>query len=546
MSKASPGFSLDIHRPKQTLKHIDIQKEQQHLYQRQNENSLHKRGTVEVDADFNYDNYGYYANLSFGNPPQNVKLVIVATYGDTWINSPSSAYCRNTTHECAKYGTYDPSASSTSVLVGDNFAVDYYGSDTAINSEGNYYTDTVWLDDNTPIKGIQFGVANDTKISYGNFGLGYAITEAQVRVGHEQPYPNIPQAMANLGVINSNAFSLWLNDFDAGIGSILFGGVDAAKYSGELRTIGITPPTVAEADVTLPLTEIRFANQTVVTNQNFSIVLDPGYSFTWLPPNITDILYPLAGVRFGKESIAVIDCDQKYNQSMLEMAFAWPHFQVPMSELVYEVDLVSPDCLFGIQNATTFAGLGQSVLRSAYIVYDFTNNELSIAQTQFNVTTSNITEIKTGVNGVPGAVRSSVSSTSPSAESGLSVGAKIGIGIGVSLGAVFLACALGALFWSRRLHRNTTASQDAEMSRYYKAELAADEPASPLTDSSPVSPLELHSSGLSELLNVSERHELEQKDPPVELSATLPERVELEDPSTSRWLEKRRRFNDIG
>ncbi len=37
------------------------------------------------------------------------------------------------------------------------------------------------------------------------------------------------------------------------------------------------------------------------------------------------------------------------------------------------------------------------------MVYDLDNNQISLAQTQFNATTSNVEEINLGANGVPGA-----------------------------------------------------------------------------------------------------------------------------------------------
>jgi hypothetical protein len=48
-------------------------------------------------------------------------------------------------------------------------------------------------------------------------------------------------------------------------------------------------------------------------------------------------------------------------------------------------------CEFGIQNFTEAPFLlGDTFLRSAYVVYDLVNNEVGIAATDFNATTSNI------------------------------------------------------------------------------------------------------------------------------------------------------------
>ena len=49
--------------------------------------------------------------------------------------------------------------------------------------------------------------------------------------------------------------------------------------------------------------------------------------------------------------------------------------------------------------------MGDTFLRSAYVVYDLTNNEISVAETNFNATSSNIQEIASGTSGVPGATQ---------------------------------------------------------------------------------------------------------------------------------------------
>jgi hypothetical protein len=69
----------------------------------------------------------------------------------------------------------------------------------------------------------------------------------------------------------------------------------------------------------------------------------------------------------------------------------------------------------GISDAAgSTAVLGDTFLRSAYVVYDLQNNQISLAQTDFNATGSNVVEITAG--GVPGAtmVASPVSTLSVS------------------------------------------------------------------------------------------------------------------------------------
>jgi hypothetical protein len=56
------------------------------------------------------------------------------------------------------------------------------------------------------------GLATDSSIAVGIMGIGYNSSEANVDTGNGTVYANLPQAMQNSGLINANAYSLWLND----------------------------------------------------------------------------------------------------------------------------------------------------------------------------------------------------------------------------------------------------------------------------------------------------------------------------------------------
>lgn len=56
------------------------------------------------------------------------------------------------------------------------------------------------------------GLATDSSIGVGIMGIGYNTSEANVDTGNGTIYANLPQAMQDAGLINANAYSLWLND----------------------------------------------------------------------------------------------------------------------------------------------------------------------------------------------------------------------------------------------------------------------------------------------------------------------------------------------
>lgn len=56
------------------------------------------------------------------------------------------------------------------------------------------------------------GLATDTSISVGIMGIGYNSSEANIQTGNGTTYPNLPNALVDAGLINTEAYSLWLDD----------------------------------------------------------------------------------------------------------------------------------------------------------------------------------------------------------------------------------------------------------------------------------------------------------------------------------------------
>jgi Eukaryotic aspartyl protease len=113
----------------------------------------------------------------------------------------------------------------------------------------------------------------------------------------------------------------------------------------------------------------------------------------------------------------------------------------------------------GISDAgDSTAVLGDTFLRSAYVVYDIGTNQISLAQTDFNATSSNIKEISAGSDGVPGSstVASAVTSLSvttggargPSVTAISGVDAQFVPSIILTVGAV--ACAVAGMYTGLR------------------------------------------------------------------------------------------------
>lgn len=346
---------------------------------------------------------------------------------DLWVNTPSSNLCSASGSPCGQSGTYDPNSSSTYQYVNSNFLIQYVDQSGA---QGDLVTD-VFAMGNAVLKAFQFAVGYKSSSKQAVLGIGYPKNEATATTQNSMTYPNLPYALLSAGIIKTPAYSLWLNDLDSSTGTILFGGVNTEKFVGQLSTLPIqtyqshSSPT----EFTIALTGLTVndgsSTTTLARGGAFSVLLDSGASFCYLPDQIFQgLVTSLNGEIVGGNTY--VDCALKGSTGYVEFTFSSPKIRVPLRELVLlpsengdsstaagttgekEVKRTLRDgrnaCVLGVSPAGQSTNiLGDTFLRSAYVVYDLQNNQISLAQTQFNSTSDNILEIQAGSAGVPSA-----------------------------------------------------------------------------------------------------------------------------------------------
>ncbi|KAK2761374.1 hypothetical protein FQN54_001896 [Arachnomyces sp. PD_36] len=360
----------------------------------------------------------YFCNLTLGTPEQKLRLHIDTGSSDLWVNSAQSALCTQPSDPCSESGTYDIQASSTSGFVSSDFNITYMDGSSAL---GDYVTDTLGIG-GQQLKDFQFGIGESSSSAQGVLGIGYPMNEVQVSRNFGEPYPNLPSAMKNAGLIRSTAYSLWLNDLDANTGSILFGGVNTGKFSGNLFSLPVQRVNGAHSALIVTLTGFSmnvgsqgepFDSRTLPT----PVLLDSGSSLTYLPDGIVATIFDELGVTFnGRQGIGYVPCNLPIDKgSGFNFTFSGPSIFVGLDEMIISAGSDSsgsqpqfsdgePACIFGIApSSSSISVLGDTFLRSAYVVFDLENNEISIAKTNFNSTEDNIVEITEGKDGVPDA-----------------------------------------------------------------------------------------------------------------------------------------------
>lgn len=292
------------------------------------------------------------------------------------------------------------------------------------SDSGYYFSDTVSFGNNVHIPNVTIGLATYAFDNTGLMGVGMRSLESVVQSGESQNgYPTIVDSLVSAGLIERAAFSLWLNDLDASSGSILFGGVDTDKYTGDLVGLPIQIDAAAGIYdrylVTLTSVSIKDdAGTRLLSDPSMSVaaLLDSGTTSTILPDDVAKAVWGGLGAVIAAANEQLVPCNLKNTNAALIFGFGGeggPSISVPLSEMINNA-AITPGATFDNGEAVCSlladsvandpSGsiiLGDSFLRSAYVVYDLVNNEIAIGQTVFNATSSNIKAIPSG-SGLPG------------------------------------------------------------------------------------------------------------------------------------------------
>ncbi|TGJ84810.1 hypothetical protein E0Z10_g3988 [Xylaria hypoxylon] len=385
--------------------------------------SLRKRaGTYSQELNNNLTGGGYYAEVALGTPPQPVILILDTGSSDVWVLDSNADLCRSQNLQYY-YGTclatYDPTESSTYELVDqDAFSIRYL--DTS-GAEGDYIKDTFHVA-GTSIDALQVGLAENSTINSGLLGIGF-----NTNVAADEPYRNIIDLFVDQDLIDTQAYSLYLDDLRAETGTILFGGIDTRKFIGQLKSVDILRDAQSKAfsSFTVALGSLKVGSASSSEGSDLltaetPVILDSGTTLTYLPPRVARQVYRAfdAVDDSSNSGLVYASCDLLTSEKDTTLNFHFgesdgPVIKVPIDELVIDnvkgyigLGLELPDlpfdnvCSFGIQPLDGIYLLGDTFLRSAYVVYDLTHKKIALAQANLNATGTNVMEI-TAASGIP-------------------------------------------------------------------------------------------------------------------------------------------------
>ncbi|KAK9462436.1 aspartic peptidase domain-containing protein [Lipomyces oligophaga] len=380
----------------------------------------------------------YLAQISIGSESsrQTVYLAIDTDAGDTWIlesGDEAETICTaarktNTDMYCP---VFNKSLSTTfQELTPFSASSPDYPTGGEPAAQGSYASDTLIIGSIT-IPEFEFGLASTADSPLGVLGLGMIFNEAAANTTGS--YSNLPLRFRLANLTNVNAYSIWLNSLRSNAGSLLFGAIDQAKYKDELVITDIIPyfenefrhPNVTVTGIsvswngTYSTTVFNSLTASSEVVSSFYASLNPGLFASRFPQEIIQSLASTFGsTSFSNEyNMYTFLCSNVPLESILTIEINHVfNISVVTSDIFY---VVSSVCVLAIQPTVGYSVLGQALLHSTYLVFDYDHYQIGLAEAVVNTEESSILILNdTGIpSGLVGVQASSASMSSSKASS---------------------------------------------------------------------------------------------------------------------------------
>ena len=299
---------------------------------------------------------------------------------------------KSSNDNCTRYGSFRVSNSNSFNRneSANPFSINYAD---GTHARGFWGTDDVSFG-NVTVRGLSFAVSNDTSSDIGVLGIGLLGLETTYssQYGGNYQYENLPLKLKNQGTINKALYSVYLGEEDSRTGSILFGAVDSAKYSGDLQTVKIVNSAInygysepIRIEVIVNGITLNDSNTEIqIASNDYTAVLDTGSTYSYFPRSLLTSLGESLNGQFSSSLGAyIVDCIDDDDDSYVAIDFSGFKINVPLRSLIQRYSY--NQCFLSVlqQSGSDYILFGDNVLRSAYLVYDLDDFEISIAQARY-------------------------------------------------------------------------------------------------------------------------------------------------------------------
>ncbi|KAE8380669.1 aspartic peptidase domain-containing protein [Aspergillus bertholletiae] len=308
-----------------------------------------------------YGNDFFYTTISVGNQPQNLKAQFSTLDDSSWVVASDN----DELADFIKHGDFDgynANASTSSRSVKRSVTIDGFDRDNVGNVD--IMSDTMVVGD-VKLEAMKFASLREKAAIGDTLGLGYSH-------GHSE-FISVTQALVDAKAIQSPAFSMWKEEQSQnhtnGPGTILFGGVNKARYVDELHTLPVVSPAGLSKLFRVNLTGLSVGGPGPAAKSISPDAFSTGAVFS----SATDFIgFP--------ETIAK---DLFAQLGMLTFHFGDVAFNFSLNPFI----ALAPSATDPKRKELDGAIIGANFLKLVYIVFDMENDE--------------IPEIKSGKGSVP-------------------------------------------------------------------------------------------------------------------------------------------------
>lgn len=313
------------------------------------------------------------------------------------VNTYTSAYCSQPNRPCISGNSYDPARSTSMEHLDASFSFKFLDGTTI---SGDYYHDVVYVAAQH-LNNIQFGVADTIESplenwSHGVFGIGYPSNGPGVA-----DEDSVLDVFFHEKMITTRGYSLWQETKNHG--RILFGGIDQAKYTGDLVTMPAIPYHGSRADSFVTLNKLGFSRGGVVLPphaHSIQVWIDFGSTITWLPVSFVRD-FQLIDDFITLDDSFYLECDKIPSDMTIDFTFKTTTIRIPIENMIFRPH--SPKihdgrslCYLMIkaqQDSSIPSTLGYYFFSSVYAVFNLDQNEISLAPVKKGATNSHIVEM---------------------------------------------------------------------------------------------------------------------------------------------------------
>ncbi|RSM09582.1 hypothetical protein CDV31_007688 [Fusarium ambrosium] len=368
-----------------------------------------------VSANIYNEQWIYTVEIAIGNPPQKTLVQVDTGSAYLWVNANCSSAPTAFDQQkfCKSVPRYDPGASSSVEGPIGSRTLGYGSGEEIIGAIVDVYEDAVTVGA-AKIKTQRFGVAsNSLGLPVGIMGLGPVFNET---FDFREPYALVLDSLAVDNIIASRAYSLALGSASDEEGSLIFGGLDRGKFSGSLKKTPVVKSRDGGTRFTVNLSSVG-ADAGNGTHRQYSLKdtnvhLDSGHTFSRLQADLAEQIFKDLGAELDEDlGFYLVDCKVRDHEGGITFGFGDKIITVPFHEFVYTAQGL---CAVGVDPIKEGEQqvLGDSFLRAAYVVFDWDNEEIHIAQAAN--CSSEIVPIGRGSGAVPSVVGACGSNTTTS------------------------------------------------------------------------------------------------------------------------------------